>query len=190
MGCTNSITVLKSSLSIGQTVQPHLTVTSVQKHELSEDEKRIILSTWHIMTKDLSENGLQVFLRIFETCPETKVLFHVENARLSELARNQVIKGHGTRFMNAIGAAVSCLNETSGQPDKLREVLYILGQQHKNYSGFKPEYFEVFYKALIWRWEFCIKEKFTPEVMDVWSRVFIYMMEGLKEGYFSKEIPK
>ena len=188
MGCTNSMTVVKSSYSIGTTMTPRLTVTlASSKYDLNDDEKRIIQSTWDIMTKDLSENGLQIFLRIFETCPETKALFQVENVRLSELARNQVIKGHGTRFMNAIGAAVNCLNETNGKPNKLREVLYVLGQQHKNYSGFKPEYFEVFYKALIWRWEFCIKEGFTSQVLDLWTRVFLYIMDGLKEGYYSKD---
>ncbi|XP_045191261.2 neuroglobin-like [Mercenaria mercenaria] len=187
MGCANSVTVLKTSCSNIKISQPKLTVTLAPQTGLTENEKRIIKSTWGYMAKDIPGNGLQVFLRIFETCPETKELFNVENIRHSELTRNQVIRGHGTRFMSAIGAAVNCLDESDDKQEKLREVLFVLGQQHKHYSGFKPEYFEIFYDALMWRWELCMRENFTPEVSDTWSHVFVYMMEKLKEGYSSKE---
>ncbi|XP_045188418.2 globin C, coelomic-like [Mercenaria mercenaria] len=185
MGCTNSVKVSKTSCSNIETDQPTLTIKLGPQMDLTENEKRIVKSTWHHMTKDISENGLRVFLRIFETCPETKELFHVENSQHIELTRNQVIRGHGARFISAIWAAVNCLDESGDKQEKLREVLFVLGQQHKDYSGFKAEYSEIFYDALMWQWELCIGDNFTSEVSDTWSHVFVYMMENLKEGYFS-----
>ncbi|XP_045188420.2 neuroglobin-like [Mercenaria mercenaria] len=187
MGCTQSVTYTKSTYPNAKRTKPQSEVTLAQQTGLKEEEKRIVKSTWKYMTKDLSTNGLQVFLKIFELCPEAKKLFQVENVRHSELARNQVIRAHGTQFMNAIGAAVDCLNEEEDEYENLDNVLFVLGQQHKGSSGFKPEYFEVFYEALMWRWGLCIGDKFTSEVADTWSHVFLYMLEKLKEGFLSKE---
>ncbi|XP_053406615.1 uncharacterized protein LOC123548093 [Mercenaria mercenaria] len=188
MGCVHSSKYKETSCEKVDTYQTQLKLAQVPRGDLTENEILIVKSTWNYMTTDLSGNGLQVFLKIFELCPEVKKLFHVDNVRLSEVARNEAIKAHGARFLNAIGAAVNSLHESCVERDKFREVLFALGQQHKRHSGFKPEYFEIFYTALMWRWEICLGEKFTQEVSDTWSHVFVYMMETLKEGCFSKEV--
>ncbi|XP_045191263.1 globin D, coelomic-like [Mercenaria mercenaria] len=187
MGCTQSVTYTKSTCPNAQRTKPQSEMTLAQQTDLKEEEKRIIKSTWKFLTKDLSANGLQVFLKIFELCPEVKKLLKVENVRPSELARNQVIRAHGTRFMNAIGAAVDCLNGQENEHENLDNVLFVLGQKHKGSHEFKSEYFEVFYKALMWRWGLCMGDNFTPEVADTWSHVFLYMLEKLKEGFLSQE---
>lgn len=161
-------------------------IISRNKLDLTHEERLAIRDTWELITKQLQMNGLQVFLRIFELCPEVKKLFGVENVRHSQLARNTVIKGHGTRFMNAIGAAVDNLDDF-GQQENLSAWLFSLGQQHKRYAGFVPEYFEIFFEALMRQWERSLDSRFTPEVSDMWSQVFLYIMGKLKEGYFSKE---
>ncbi|XP_060565605.1 neuroglobin-like [Ruditapes philippinarum] len=160
-------------------------LSQLNQNDLTCKEKRIVKETWTYMTKDLAENGLQVFLRIFELCPDVKKLFHVEDVRHSELSKNKQIRAHGQRFILAIGAAVHCLNDEETDKDELNKILLVLGQQHKHFSGFLPEYFEVFYEALMWRWEICMGEKFTKEVSNTWSHVFFYMMEKLKEGHNS-----
>jgi hemoglobin-like flavoprotein len=155
--------------------------------DLNAQQELIIRKTWEEMAQNIQGNGLQIFLRIFEICPEVKKLFQVDNVRHSELARNIVIKSHGVRFMNAIGAAVDNLADFGHKEDKLSQLLYVLGQQHKRYKGFVPEYFDVFYEALMWQWERFLGSRFTPEVSDTWSRVFVFIMEKLKEGYYSDE---
>jgi hemoglobin-like flavoprotein len=187
MGCSSSIpkpnTECKGFVEIKEELQENFGTQT----GLTEAEKIIVKSTWKYMTTDIANNGLQIFLRIFDVCPEAKELFKVENVRHSELARNPLLKVHGARFMNGIAAAIDSLNETNGYQDELGNILFVLGQRHKNSSGFRPEYFEVFYKALMWRWEFCMGEYFTAEVSKTWSHVFLYMMEKLKEGYLSPE---
>jgi hemoglobin-like flavoprotein len=181
MGCVSSS---KRENAYKDNSKEYLKIASMQSYqnELTFKEKRIVKETWKYMTKDLAENGLQVFLRIFELSPDVKKLFHVEDVRHSELSKNQSIRAHGHRFILAIGAAVHCLDDEDTDKDELNKILLVLGQQHKQFSGFNPEYFEVFYEALMWRWEICMGEKFTKDVSDTWSHVFFYLMLKLKEG--------
>ncbi|XP_045191259.2 neuroglobin-like [Mercenaria mercenaria] len=191
MGCTSSISYKQTSCKHLNTYTGPVKSTIIginSLNELAPAERHIVRRTWPTLVKDIQGNGLQVFLRIFELCPEVKELFYLENVRLSEIARNVIIKAHGARFISAIGAAVDNLDDFDQEDNKLCRLLFILGQQHKRYTGFKPEYFEVFYEALMWQWERCMGDQFTPEVSDTWSHVFVYILEKLKEGYFSNEV--
>lgn len=189
MGCSNSITYAKSSCTRikGDNHRP-LKVTFVPSKTLSLHDTRTVRETWCVIRMDLPANGMQVFLRIFELCPEAKKLFSVDDVRHSELVKNATIKRHGTLFMTAIGAAVEYLGDFDNEDNKFREVLLVLGKQHKQYTGFHPEYFEVFHDALLWQWERCMGIQFTQEVSDAWSHVLVYIMDQLKEGYYSTDI--
>lgn len=189
MGCTSSVFYPKKTCTHFNTglVKSRVIYNVKRPVELTAAEIDIVQRTWPALARDLHGNGLQVFLRIFELCPEAKILFSVENVRHSELARNVTIKAHGARFLNAINAAVENLNKTDQKDDDFCRLLFFLGQQHKHFKGFRPEYFEIFYEALMWQWGRCMGEKFTPEVSDTWSHVFVYIMEKLKEGYFSND---
>lgn len=147
----------------------------------TSEQVLIIKQTWTCLAEDIQVNGLQIFLRIFELCPSVKSLFFVADVRHSEIARNAVIKAHGVRFMNAISSVVESIEDS--ETDEVSKLLVLLGQQHKKHVGFKSDYFECFYEALMWRWEYCIGKQFISEVADAWSHLFIYVMEKLLEGY-------
>jgi hemoglobin-like flavoprotein len=153
--------------------------------QLSSKERQIVRQTWPALVNDLQGNGLQLFLRIFELCPEVKALFHVDNVRHSQLARNVNIKAHGKRFISAIGAAVDSVDEFDKEDNEFFKFLFSLGQQHQRYAGFRPEYFEIFHEALMRQWELCMGNQFTKEVSESWSHLFVYLMGKLKEGYLS-----
>jgi len=147
------------------------------------EERLIVTYTWKRMTNDIQGNGMQVFLRIFEIAPDVKTLFSIQHVRPRDVVRNPVIIGHASRFMQAIGAAVERINECEGSND-FDEQLHRLGKKHTHFKGFKPNYFEVFYNAIMWQWERYMGETFTKEVADAWSHVFAYVMWRLKEGYY------
>jgi hemoglobin-like flavoprotein len=192
MGCANSLQYKKNSLKhISPNKDPiktRIIFTLKCNTDITPVERKTVQQTWPTLAKDLQGNGLQIFLRIFEISPDVKILFHVENVRHSQLARNATIKAHGKRFINAIGSAVDSLEEIDKEDNKLCEFLFTLGQQHQNYKGFKPEYFEIFYEALMCQWERCMGDGFTPEVTNAWSHLFVFLMEKLKEGYYSHEV--
>ena len=192
MGCTNSVLYNKHSLkSISPNkdqLKSRIIFTLKCPTDLTLTESKIVQQTWPSLAKDLQGNGLQLFLRIFEICPEIKFLFHVENVRHSQLARNTTIKAHGKRFINVIGSAVNSLEDIDQEDNTLYKFLFNLGQQHQNFSGFKTEYFEIFYEALMCQWEHCMGDGFTPEVANAWSHLFVLLLGKLKEGYNSQEI--
>ncbi|KAH3706564.1 hypothetical protein DPMN_065951 [Dreissena polymorpha] len=192
MGCkVSTIANAKSSCKMMLEPYPNTNRTSALnsafdesriKEEISQEDMVIVRRTWPYLCKNLQDNGLQVFLRIFEIAPEIKHLFHVENVRHTELIKNATIKGHASRFMNAIGAAVDNLDDLDSRFAKL---LITLGEQHTNYTGFKVEYFETFYEAMMWQWERCLGSMFTFDVAKTWSHVFAYIMVKLQQGYYS-----
>ncbi|XP_052771032.1 neuroglobin-1-like [Mya arenaria] len=195
MGCANSaannahrscMKLLENGIDANRTPTIRITLNNISSvnSDISEDESGIVKRTWSVLAKDLQGNGMQVFLRIFEIHPEIKKLFKVENVRHSELARNIVIKGHAARFMSAIGAAVDNIDDLD---NTLAQLLFTLGKQHKHYVGFKVEYFEVFYEALMWQWARALDARFTAEVSDSWSHVFVYLMAKLQAGYNSPQ---
>ncbi|XP_060565607.1 neuroglobin-like [Ruditapes philippinarum] len=192
MGCTNSISYNKHSIKtftqINDPIKSRIVFTLKCQIELTGPEIKTVQQTWPSLAKDLQGNGLQLFLRIFEICPEVKLLFKVENVRHSQLARNATIQAHGKRFISAIGSAVDCLENFDREGNTLCKFLFDLGQQHQNFKGFKPEYFEIFYEALMCQWAICMRDRFTPDVANAWSHLFVFLMEKLKEGYYSHEV--
>lgn len=189
MGCTSSISdkqrlypqAFKSNNK--KSTVNKLTFDNTCIGTVTAEERLIVTKTWKIMARDLQGNGMQVFLRIFEIAPEIKRLFSIEHVRHSDVVRNVIIKGHASRFMQAIGAAVDRINDNESGND-LDKLLHCLGQQHVNYVGFTPDYFEVFYEGLMWQWARYMDKTFTQEVADAWSHVFAYVMWRLKEGYY------
>ncbi|XP_045191260.2 hemoglobin subunit beta-2-like [Mercenaria mercenaria] len=192
MGCKHSTSYTKHSCrqlsKQKDSVKSRVTFTMKYPKELTPAERQTLRRTWPTLANDLQGNGLQLFLRIFDMCPEVKVLFSVENVRPSQLARNVNIKAHGARFANAIGSVVESLDEYNQKDNKSCKFLFALGQKHKRFTGFKPEYFDIFYEALMCQWKRCMGDQFTPEVSEAWGHLFVHIMETLKEGYFSKEV--
>ena len=192
MGCANSLHYKKRSMkhvsSDKDQIKSRIVFTMKCQSDLTPTDRTTVQQTWPKLAEDLQGNGLQIFLRIFEINPEVKFLFHVENVRHSQLARNTTIKAHGKRFINAIGSAVDSLDDIDDDNNALCKFLFTLGQQHQKFSGFKPEYFEIFYEALMCQWERCMGEGFTPEVANAWSHLFVFLMEKLKEGFYSHEL--
>ncbi|KAK3096804.1 hypothetical protein FSP39_003494 [Pinctada imbricata] len=146
----------------------------------SERDKQLVRRTWRLMAVDLAGNGSKVFLRIFELRPELKQLFPFRDVIGDELMKNPTFKGHASRFMQAVGAAVDNIDDWEAAFSPL---LLGLGRQHINFGGFKPEYFNAFADSMMFIWEQVLGDRFTTEARCAWQGVFEFIMLKLKEGY-------
>ena len=151
--------------------------------ELTYEDREHIRETWKYMEPNMTANGVGIFKRIFAYSPEVKVLFEVSHVNDDAIGEHPVIKGHASRFMNAVGASVDNLDHLE---DTLTHILFNLGKQHKTFRGFDSDYFDTFYMAMTAQWETVMGGKFTREVANAWAHLFSFMMEKLKEGYFSR----
>ena len=149
--------------------------------QVSEGHKRLVRKSWKILCDDLTGRGSRIFLRIFARNPHVKELFPCRYEEGEALLKNANFKGHASRFMQAVGAAVDNIDnlETTLSP-----VLVNLGRQHIHFKGFKAEYFEVFKESMLHTFGEDLGRKWTDDMISAWSTVLDFIMCRLQEGYF------
>ncbi|KAL4225320.1 hypothetical protein ACF0H5_016008 [Mactra antiquata] len=154
--------------------------------DVTSDVTDSVQHSWNYLGKDFQENGLNIFIRIFETKEEIKALFGVENVPINDLKRNAAIRSHGTRFMSAVvGIVESTADDINNKHSEISQLMFALGHQHKEYVGFRPEYFDVFRKAFLWQCEKCMGPYFNDNVLNAWNIVFDIIIQRLQSGYQS-----
>ena len=146
----------------------------------TDQQKKIIHKTWKFLADDLNGRGTRIFLRIFELHPYVKELFPCRDLEGEDLLRDANFKGHASRFMQAVGAAVDNIDNLDGA---LAPLLIGLGKQHIHFRGFKPDYWDAFREAILFVWEMDLGDKFNEQTRDAWVAVFGFIMVKLKEGY-------
>ncbi|XP_064596366.1 neuroglobin-like [Liolophura sinensis] len=149
--------------------------------QISDEQKHVVKKTWKLLSNDMAGHGSEVFLRIFQLYPHVKQLFPCRDAEGEELLHHPTFKGHASRFMQAVGAAVDNIDDLD---EALRPLLIGLGRQHIHFKGFRPDYFNAFTESMMYVWQQELKEKFTDFAKEAWKTVFDFIMGTLKEGFF------
>ena len=176
MGCSESVTVVSNTKQRGQRSESLANYIEY----ITDDEKQIIRKNWNILSKDLSGLGVQIFLRIFVLKPDLKQLFPFRNYEGEELVADSVFRGHASRFVQAIGAAIDNMDDLN---NAMGPMLEDLGGQHLRYDGFKPEYWDIFIESVLDIWKKQLRRKLTSNASDAWRVLFEFMTSKLKEGY-------
>ena len=147
---------------------------------ISDKQKIIIKRTWNVLSCDMKDIGIAVFLRIFMDNPEIKQLFPYKDKDVDQLLRTSEFKRHASRFMHAVGMGVANIDDLE---KSMSQTLLTLGKQHYPCVGFKPIYFEIFYRAIVKVFKEKLGLCYTAECEEAWSHVLVFMMEKLKKGY-------
>lgn len=149
-------------------------------NKVTDRDKHLIKKTWKIVSNDMPGIGAKIFLKIFTIKPNVKEIFPFRDVTGEDLLRDPHFRGHASRFMQAVGAAVDNINDLE---NAMTNLLFGLGQQHIHYKGFKAEYFDSFTVAIIQVLQLELGSKFTEDVNDAWSHVVNFMISNLKYGY-------
>lgn len=151
------------------------------KQILNDYQRRIIQTTWRTkLCTDMTRIGINIFTKIYTIDPKIKLLFPFHDLPEDKLMNDRRFRGHASRFMQAIGAAVENVEswESCFEP-----MLLGLGRYHITVIGFKSEYFTVFFDSMVEVWQNELKKQFTGDVRESWTIVFSFIMEKLQEGY-------
>lgn len=152
---------------------------------ISEREKLLIRRTWRIISNNMPGLGASIFLKIFAIKPSVKQIFPFRDITGDELIRNHHFRGHASRFMQAIGAAVDNIDAL----DKtMVPLLNRLGRQHVNYAGFNVDDFDTFVSAIIQVLGKELGTKFTNDVSTAWRHLAEYIIFSLKKGYHDAKL--
>ena len=91
-----------------------------------------------------------------------------------------VFKGHIHRFMSALGAVVESLNHLE---DALFPLPMELGETYEQFIGYKPEYFDVFARAMTIIWKEDLGTSYTKFVEESWCQLFNCIKYLMQKGY-------
>lgn len=173
MGCSSSLDHPK--------IKPdRLSTTNTSIHGFTDREKHLIKKTWRVVSNDMPHIGANIFLAIFNYNPEVKQIFPCRDVTGEALLRDHHFRGHASRFMQAVGAAVDNIHDLD---EAMAPLLFKLGTQHIHYEGFKVEYFDIFIEAILKVFESELGGKYTKDVASVWRRVVEFIISQLKRGY-------
>ncbi|XP_014676644.1 PREDICTED: neuroglobin-like [Priapulus caudatus] len=151
--------------------------------ELTEREKALIRRSWKLLCEDsMTMIGGEIFLKIFELNNEVKALFPFRDVTGEALKHDPDFKGHASRFMQALGAAVDNLDNLR---HSLEPLLSALGKTHTRYTdrGFTPAFFDEFTASILHVWRERLGRKFTPEVRAAWLAMVSFIATAMKDGY-------
>ncbi|GFT60083.1 hypothetical protein NPIL_313461 [Nephila pilipes] len=91
-------------------------------------QKDIVQNTWKIVRAETRKNGIQFFIKFFETFPEYQKLFKgFANVPMSELPQNGKLLGHALSVMYALNSIVDNLYDI----ESLLQVLEKIGVSHQ-----------------------------------------------------------
>ncbi len=106
-----------------------------------------------------------LYSRLFEIAPRLSALFHTDT------------HFQGDRLMQAIGGAVEHLDDL----DTITPELHTLGRRHAAY-GVVPTDYDVVGEALLWTFDRCLAEKFTPDVRRAWATTYAVLAREMLDG--------
>ena len=176
MGCSASVDMVSNTKQRGQRSESLVNYIEY----IADDDKQLVRKTWNRLSKDLSGLGVQIFLRIFVLKPDLKQLFLFRRYEGRELVADSVFRGHASRFVQAIGAAIDNMDDLN---NVMGPMLEDLGGQHLRYDGFKPDYWDIFIESVLDIWKKQLRRKLTSKTSDAWRVLFEFMISKLKDGY-------
>lgn len=177
MGCSSSLHTSNDSTT------PYAVCIEIsQSHpttgQLTARQKQLVKFTWKIFADDMTGYGVQVFTYIFRIRPTIRSIFPFQDIPMASLPKDRRFRGHASRFMQAVGATVDNIDSL----DRISSVFYDLGKQHCGINGFDPEYFNLFFEALMSVWKEKLEGRFVGDIETGWRSVFLFLLWKLRDG--------
>lgn len=129
-----------------------------------------VLETWETVRrlKNYSQvAGVMLFQRLFDKCPEAKILFGFPlncDPYSDDVCKSKRFITHASYLIEMIDTA---LNMLGPDIELLTEILYDLGKKHVKY-GVKPTMFPIMGTCLIEVLKEVLKDDFTPSIEKSW----------------------
>ncbi|XP_078518153.1 neuroglobin-1-like [Lissotriton helveticus] len=151
---------------------------------LSQEELRLLRESWRLIQDDISKVGVIMFVRLFETHPECKNVFFLfrDVDDLQRLRASKELRTHGLRVMSFVEKSVARVDH----PEHLEQLALELGKSHYRYNA-PPKYYQYIGTEFMSAVQPILKEKWTPEVENIWQRLFTYISNVMQRGYQEEE---
>jgi hemoglobin-like flavoprotein len=132
---------------------------------LQARRQKLVLESWAIVEKDLDNNAIKFFMKVFDIAPATLQLFSFRSE--PDLAKSAVLKAHASTVMRTVGQAVAGLSDVK----TLIPVLQGLGEVHSKY-GVQPEHLPIMGQALLLTLEETFGDTWSEDIKDAWEQAY------------------
>ncbi|XP_045187619.1 uncharacterized protein LOC123545361 [Mercenaria mercenaria] len=152
---------------------------------VSAEDIRLVQESWLLVQQDMDNIGLIIFKRFFKDNRDLKRLFYTklrgEDMEMGNIEEGEFdedkLRMHGRIVMEALGAAVECLNDS----EHLTALLIGIGERHVMY-GVKSDMVPRLWPAIVTTLEEQLGDNFDNKVGKAWERVFQYIGGKVIEG--------
>ncbi|XP_059169800.1 neuroglobin-like [Physella acuta] len=151
---------------------------------LTPRQVQLVQCTWSILKMDLTTLGITVFLHLFDSEPDLKMLFPKlirmnDSNQLEWDVDKEMLQKHAVTVMEGLGAAVETLHDSQ----LLNSVLIALGQTHDK-RNIKPHMLKRMWPSMHVGLAAVLGEGYTKEVSEAWRKLYSYiclqMVIGMK----------
>jgi methyl-accepting chemotaxis protein len=142
--------------------------------EISYSTINHVLESWEAMKRINNYHevvGSKLFQRVFDKCPQAKVLFGFPidiDVYSSELLNSKRFLAHAAYMLDMIDTA---LNMLGPDIELLTEIMQDLGIKHIRY-GVKPEFFPIMGEALVCVLQDALGDEFTESIKESWIETY------------------
>ncbi|XP_002732485.1 cytoglobin-1-like [Saccoglossus kowalevskii] len=151
---------------------------------LTPKEVKAISESWKVVYAKKKENGVALFIRLFQSVPGSKSLFkNLDGIDDEEKLRNHPrLKAHGFRVMSSVNSLIESLEEG----ELLVQLLKDLGSSHSK-NKVTSSHFDALGPVIIWLLQKENGDSFTPAVKNAWLKGWGVMKSvivgSLEEAY-------
>uniref|UniRef100_A0A2C9JUR8 Globin n=2 Tax=Biomphalaria TaxID=6525 RepID=A0A2C9JUR8_BIOGL len=99
---------------------------------LTEEQGQLLKESWVIIKKHVTEVGVETFIGLFNTHPESIDSFLAfKDKSVQDLERSAVLKAHALRVMQTVDKCITRLDK----PERMTSLLLQLGKRHVDYQA-------------------------------------------------------
>lgn len=168
---------------LGQSISP------VEIPTLSEEQRRILISSWELIQDKISEVGVSAYNELFRLSPQAiqffpKLFGYKEG---DEEKFQEVVKDHSIRILGIIGLIVRNLSKIKGNDQKAYYSFYKfsfqLGEKHFRY-GANPRLMGLLGLAFATSMKQTLLDLEDPEEMEeAWKSFFCVVTSWMRRGF-------
>ncbi|XP_070181500.1 neuroglobin-like isoform X2 [Littorina saxatilis] len=139
-----------------------------------------LIQSWRAIKRNISETGVEMFIRLFKSNSELKNMFHEFKDLTSEddLRANEALENHATLVMTTLDDAITHIDNY----DYVSEVLRKTGASHVRFEGFKSDNFLNIRDPFLEAVKITLGDRYTDNMESIYKVAITFILQTMVEG--------
>ncbi|CAG9530967.1 unnamed protein product [Cercopithifilaria johnstoni] len=150
----------------------------ISRIPLTEKQKFVLTKNWKGIDREVTEAGVEMFLKLFSLHPEYFELFPFHGIATSNEEKQRMdesLRAHGENVMKFIGQVISNI----GNDEKFFQLIDENGRYHAHKKLFKPELFWMIEEPFLYSMKSILRERYTDNMCSIYKTVIKLILSEL-----------